>query len=265
MLFEVPMRQVIDGDWEAVRRRVRMFRNHPGLLAWDEEEGIARGDFKPDTLATLRKIIHEEDPNHPFMVGDSRRLISTMGDRSNFFPADEMDMGMWWWYPFPLRARPADPLKGEEGSDGHELKLPKFFTRAQTEKPLWLGVQSYKEPKRRYPTPEEYRGQAYLAVAAGAKGLMWYGGWVHGGIYLAPREGHLKALDQVVHELHELSPELLGQTLAPPQVSPASAPITAAIKRSRNRTILIAVNRMTFPIDATLSSPEIKDGLMNVL
>jgi hypothetical protein len=48
-------------------------------------------------------------------------------------------------------------------------------------------------------------------------------------------------------------------------VSPASAAITAAIKRSRNRTILIAVNRMTFPIDATLRSPEIKDGLMNVL
>ena len=49
MVLMVPMRLVIQGDWDGVRRRVRMFRNHPGLLAWDEEEGFARGDFKPDT------------------------------------------------------------------------------------------------------------------------------------------------------------------------------------------------------------------------
>ena len=38
----VPRQFVFKGDWDAVRRRIRMFKNHPALLAWDEEEGLAR-------------------------------------------------------------------------------------------------------------------------------------------------------------------------------------------------------------------------------
>src|SRR5439155_19774266 len=38
-LFLIPRGYVFGGDWDAFRRRVRMFKNHPALLAWDEEEG----------------------------------------------------------------------------------------------------------------------------------------------------------------------------------------------------------------------------------
>ena len=33
---------------------------------------LARGDWKMETLAKVRQILKEEDPHHPFMVGDAR-------------------------------------------------------------------------------------------------------------------------------------------------------------------------------------------------
>ena len=65
-----------------------------------------------------------------------------------------------------------------------ELEPPSFLVKRNTDKPIWVGVQSYNKggPKNRYPTPAEYRAQAYLSIIHGAKGLMWYGGSVEGGI-----------------------------------------------------------------------------------
>src|SRR5205814_8078971 len=91
MLFLIPRGQAFGGDWEGFRHRIRLFKNHPALLAWDEEEGIARGDMKPEALVKMRQIIRDEDPHHPLMVGDSRDIITRVTDRSNFFPLDSMD------------------------------------------------------------------------------------------------------------------------------------------------------------------------------
>jgi hypothetical protein len=258
MLLMVPMNPVIRGDWDLVRRRVRMFRNHPALLAWDEEEGFGRGDFKADTLKTLYKLLKEEDPHHPFMVGDPRDVVGRVRGKPDFFPNDEMDMGMWWWYPFPLQARAANALEGEEASGGDVLALPAFLTHTDTTKPLWVGVQSYKKgDKSRYPTPEEYRCQGYLGVVGGAKGLMWYGGSVTGGLFLAPEEGHFDALKKVAHELHELSPAILAPSLEAPTVAPANATISTMLKPFADGFVLIAVNRSSKAVDAVMSSPQI--------
>jgi hypothetical protein len=156
-IFMLPMKLAIAGDFDGVRRRVRMFRNHPGLLAWDEEEGFARGDFKPDTLKKLRQIVAEEDPNHPFLVGDSHDVITRIPpDRSDFFPLGEMDLGMWWWYPFPLKERQADALLGEDAGPadaGLEAVPPAFLVNAKTRKPLWVGIQAYKKAANAIPPP----------------------------------------------------------------------------------------------------------------
>jgi hypothetical protein len=107
----------------------------------------------------------------------------------------------------------------------------------------------------------EYRCQAYLAMTSRAKGLMWYGGSVSGGLFLAPKEGHWEALQSVASELHALSPQLMGATLPPPQVIPAGAPISVVMKQAQGRTILIAVNRSSVKaVDATLTSALLKEG-----
>ena len=40
-----------------------------------------------NTIAKMIEIVREEDPNHPFMVGDSRDVPTNLPkDRSDFFP-----------------------------------------------------------------------------------------------------------------------------------------------------------------------------------
>ena len=256
-LCMVPMKLVIAGDWDGVRRRVRMFRNHPALLAWDEEEGFARGDFKPDTLKNLRQILQEEDPNHPFMVGDSHDVITRIAsDRANFFPVGEMDMGMWWWYPFPLKQRQGDALLGEdEGSgNGMEAAPPTFLVNAKIRKPLWVGVQAYKKggEGNRYPTPAEYRAQAYIALAHGAKGLMWYGGSVTGGAFHDLEASHWSELKQVVSELRDNADFFtMGANDTPPALEPADAPVSVIAKKLGRKKLVVAVNRTAHPLEVT--------------
>ncbi|MEO6436036.1 MAG: hypothetical protein ABIP55_09770 [Tepidisphaeraceae bacterium] len=258
MLFMIPIKEAIEGDFDTVRRRVRMFRTHPGLLAWDEEEGFARGDFKPDTLKRIRAIVAEEDPHHPFMVGDSADVIGRSRGKPDFFPDAEMDMGMWWWYPFPLKPRAGDALQGEDGNSPATrwdvLTPPAFLTHSATKKPLWVGIQCYKKPGEgaRYPTPQEYRTQAYLAIVSGAKGLMWYGGSVTGGLFLKPEEGHWDELRVLLRELRDHEDFLLAPS-EPATVVPADPMISAVLKRAADgRALLIAVNRGPAAVEATI-------------
>jgi hypothetical protein len=264
--FMVPL-SFADNDWDAFRRRIRMFRNHPALLCWDEEEGLARGDWSKETLQQVSKILKEEDPNHPFMVGDANDVIFRVKDRSNFFPLPFMDLGMWWWYPIPLKKdKHIDALEGREAG-GLELKPPTFLTTAKTDKPIWVGVQSYKQPKGRFPTPLEYRAQAYIAVAEGAKGLMWYGGYVTDGIFTNKNkvEGHWDEFKNIVTELRSLEDVFLAPSLDKPSLMPDKSPVSVTIRRSPKRLVLIAVNRGEQPLELKLASPSIKAGTAPVI
>jgi hypothetical protein len=125
-----------------------------------------------------------------------------------------------------------------------------------TDKPLWVGVQSYKKPKEgnRYPNPTEYRAQAYIAMAHGAKGLMWYGGSVTGGVYIKPDEGNWDYLKKLATELKDMAPVFMGKTEAAPKFSPETAPVSVMLKKAGDRTVLIAVNRGGKPAELTLTS-----------
>ena len=82
-------------------------------------------------------------------------------------------------------------------------------------------MQSYKKPKNgRYPTPVEYRAQAYIALLHGAKGLMWYGGSVQGGAYLNVEESNWDYLKKLAGEMKEMAPVFMSPTQAAPKFSP---------------------------------------------
>lgn len=255
-LLLLPMEFAAAGQWEALTRRVRMFRNHPALLAWDEEEGLARGDLKMADLHRIRHILQEEDPHHPFMVGDARDVIGRITDRSRMFPEDSMDLGMWWWYPFPLKSRAADALEGTEAG-GPVLEPPTFLTERQTTKPVWVGVQAYRKPgaTERYPTPDEYRAQAYLALIGGAKGLMWYGGSVTGGLFGNPRDGHWEELRALVHEISSLAPLLVTPAGSTPVLVPATGTVSASWHEIASHGLLMVVNRSQQPWQGEVRVP----------
>lgn len=265
-LLLVPMEFAAAGQWEAFTRRVRMFRNHPALLAWDEEEGLARGDFKRETLDTIRHILQQEDPHHPFMVGDACDVIGRVTDRRRMFPEESMDLGMWWWYPFPLKARAAEALEGTEAG-GPVLEAPVFLTEKQTAKPVWLGVQAYRKPgaTERYPTPAEYRAQACLGLISDARGLMWYGGSVTGGLFLNPRAGHWEELKALVRELSELTPLLVTPPAQPaPVVAPAGSTVSAGWRRADGRGVLLVVNRGPQSWQGSVQVPGLRAAALTV-
>ena len=248
-----------------------MFKNHPALIAWDEEEGIARGDLSPDDLKKVVQIVHEEDPNHPILIADSREEIEKITDRSNFFPIAQMNLGMWWWYPIPPRGR-GTFLNGDDETSGMELTPPSFLIKRNTPKPVWVGVQAYDKEGEdptfktaRYPTSAEYRAQAYIAIISGAKGLMWYGGSVAGGIYQDPKAGHWDDLKKLVAELHEMIPVFLSPTIPSPDFDPVSAPISVMRKHTDHGDVLLAANRDAKPVDITfhLSASDGNIAVMN--
>lgn len=249
-------------EWDELRRRVRMFRNHPGLLAWCQEEGVARGEITMADLERLVKIVREEDPNHPFVLADSYDVITKV-DRSRFFPENLMDIGMWWFYPIPLNRDVAtSALEGQDASDGHTINPPTFMSA--TKKPIWVGLQAYKKPRRdgRFPTEVEYRCMAYLAVVHGAKGLLYYmgptGGRLQGNTDENRPWGYLQDL---VPELHVMLPVFMSPTAEEPvTLTPAKAPVDFILKCGGGFYTLIAVNRGSRSVNARFSTPSLGSG-----
>lgn len=247
---------------EETIRRVEMFKNHPGVLAWYEEEGVARGDVTVSFLRDLHSFIKGAAPEHPLVIGDTRDVIMNMTDRSRFFPLEYLDVGIWWWYPFPIRAggRPG-AYEGEEIGKGLELVPPSFLTLARTEKPIWVVLQSYRKPQGRFPTLAEYRAQPYIAVIHGAKGVFYYTGGGRGGVQQHAEEGNWDYLKQLVSELRDMSPVFMSPD-APDTVTLAKpdALISYRLKQPDNRRFLLAVNRNDRPAEVTFRIPKLRDG-----
>jgi len=253
-------------DWAELRRRIRMFRNHPALLAWDQEEGVARGEVPMSRLEKLVKIVREEDPNHPFVMADSYDVITKV-DRSRFFRNDLMDIGMWWYYPIPLNTgNAAAALEGRDESDSLVLNPPSFMV--STTKPEWVGMQAYVREggNGRIPTDAEYRCMAYLVLCSGAKGLLYYMGGSAWRVEGMPDERPWGYLDDLIPELSAMIPTIMAPT-APDKVSiaPETAKLATLLKLKGNTYTLITVNRSDKNVDAVFNSGCFRPGGVEVL
>jgi hypothetical protein len=241
-------------------RRMRMFRNHPALLVWYEEEAVARGIRPLSYVEQLYGAFKKEAPEHPVLIGDLRDVSTKPIDWSRLLPEESMDIGIWWWYPTPLRHKAStENYEGEKTGDELEYVPPKFLTQARTKKPLWIALQCYKKPgapEDRYPTPEEYRVQAYIAVIHGAKGLLYYTGTGErgGGILDKPGQGNWEYLKKLAGELRDMSPVFMaadaGDTVT---VAPSDALLSLRMKQCEGKRFLLAANRSVRPANVTLS------------
>ncbi len=265
MMVELPRKAIEKAAWGQVKRRIETFRHHPGLLCWGSEERVARGEAPLKNIAEVYRLVHELDPNHPLVLGDTKDVIhKLMTDRSDFFPDASMDAGIWWWYPIPLRGSDTDGngLEGGEKATGL-LQPPAWLTTTISKKPLWIAIQSYQQPRRdaRFPTPTEYRCMAYLSIINGVKGLWFYTGsgqkdWQGkpAGLLNKPEEGHWDYVQKLVRELKEISPIIM----APPPadkltVTPAASPVQFSTRELDGRLYILAANQSTRPQTVTFS------------
>ncbi len=253
MMVELPRKAIEKAQWEQIRRRVETFRHHPGLLCWGSEERVARGDAPLTNIAALYRLVHEMDTNHPFVLGDTRDVIQKLQvDRRNFFPDDCMDIGIWWWYPIPLKEPDANGLSGGQKVTG-VLEPPSWLTTTTSKKPLWLAFQAYQKPNKdaRFPTPAEYRCQAYLSIINGAKGIWFYTGSGQkdffgkpSGLLNKPELSHWDYVQTLVRELREMSPVVMAPAAsANISMMPPDAPVQFVTRELNGKTSLIAANR----------------------
>ncbi len=252
MMVELPRKAIEKAEWAQIRRRIETFRNHPGLLCWGSEERVARGVAPLKNISALYKLVHELDPDHPLVLGDTSDVIKNLQkDRRNFFPDDSMDIGIWWWYPIPLHAPDGNGLEGNE-LNGDLIQPPPWLTTTLSKKPLWIAIQSYQKPKKdsRFPTPVEYRCMSYLAIINGVKALWFYTGsgqkdWQGkpSGLLNKPTEAHWNYVQKLVRELRQLEPVITAKPAKKPTMTPPDAPVEFAMHELNGVLYLFAANK----------------------
>ena len=253
MMVELPRKAIEQAQWAQVRHRIEAFRHHPGLLCWGSEERVARGVAPLKNIRALYQLVHELDPNHPLVLGDTRDVIKNLQqDRRNFFPDDCMDVGIWWWYPIPFRTPDGNGLEGNE-KFGDVLQPPSWLTTTLSKKPLWIAIQAYEKPRKdaRFPTPAEYRCMAYLSIISGVKGLWFYTGsgqkdWrgKPAGLLNKPKEARWDYVQKLVRELRELELVIVAKPLAAKiTMMPADAPVEFAARELNGAVYLLVANK----------------------
>ncbi len=252
MMVELPRHAIEKAQWAQVKRRIETFKNHPGLLCWGSEERVARGEAPLKNTVALYKLVHQLDPNHPLVLGDTRDVIQhLMVDRRDFFPDQAMNAGIWWWYPIPLDGMDGEPLEGHEKASVN-LEPPGWLTTTFSKKPLWIAIQSYQHPKKdaRFPTPAEYRCMAYLSIINKVRGLWFYTGSGQrdfygrpAGILNKPEEGHWDYVKKLVGELKELSPAIMAPLKSGVELSPANPAIEFSVHELDHKLYVFAANK----------------------
>jgi hypothetical protein len=274
MMVELPRKAVEQARWQQVRHRIERFRDHPGLLCWGSEERVARGTAPLRNVCELYRLVRELDPNHPFVLGDTRDVIKNLQtDRRLFFPDACMDVGIWWWYPIPLRPGPTNLLEGSESAG--LLQPPSWLTTTLSKKPLWIAIQAYQKPHRdaRFPTPAEYRCMAYLSIINGVKGLWFYTGsgqrdWQGkpAGLLNKPAEAHWDDVRRLVRELREMEPVLLAEPATGEfKLASTNAPVEFAARKRGSVRWLFAANKSNRPQKVRFESRAFAPGPVSVL
>jgi hypothetical protein len=281
MMVELPREAIEKADWDQVIRRIETFKHHPGLLCWGSEERVARGRTSITNMASLYQLVHRLDPDHPLVLGDTKKPIPKAkdkkipADRRDFFPDPYMDIGVWWWYPIPLKDPDGNGLLEGHEKAGIMFEGPSWLTTTFSKKPLWIAIQSYEHPNKegRFPTPDEYRDMAYLSIIYGVKGLWFYTGSgqkdFHGrpaGLLNKPEEGHWDYVRKLVTELQNFSPVIMASK-AETQVmmTPTNAPIEFTTREWSGSTYLIAANRAASPQQVEFASPSFNGKKAEVL
>jgi len=248
-----------DKTWEGVSGNdaiaeavVKAYRDHPALLAWYLNDELPKA-MAPD-LTDYYQRVRAADPGHPCYI-----VLCNMSELTYFTGTTDV-MGV---DPYPI---PMSPV----------TRVSDWMERANAatldHMPTWLVPQSFAwyqhHPKGsdrarlpseedlrtgRAPTYEEGRCMTYLALAHGAKGLVY---WCYYNMRQLPQYeemwGWMKRLGA---EVKELSPVLLSpDDLGPARFTPAAAPIHTKVKRCDGRETLIAVNAGQEPCEVTFET-----------
>ena len=145
-----------------VTDRVKLYKDHPALLAWyiNDEQPLFR---YADDIKAHRDAIEELDINHPSYGVDYKIAeAATMTNLVDLYGTD----------PYPIT-----------GGANDRADMVAEWTRAAADafpnRPLWQVLQAsnlgnYGNPGYRPPNKQELMGMLYQAVCEGARGILYY-------------------------------------------------------------------------------------------
>jgi hypothetical protein len=254
-----PTATYLDGKtWEGVKGNeaiaaavVKAYRDHPALLAWYLNDELPR-HLEPDLRGYYHRI-RTADPNHPCYI-----VLCDMAELGYFVQTTDV-MGV---DPYPIPG-------GQVSMVSSWMEAANAATRGRM--PTWLVPQAFawyqhfpenentdrgKPPtadelaRGRAPNYEEERCMTYLALAHGAKGLVY---WCYYDMRVLPQYNEMWGwMKKLGAEVKALSPVLLSAAdLGPVRCTPANAAVHTKLKRHAGRLYLIAVNAEQSPCQVT--------------
>ena len=272
---------VYEMDFARSVARIEKHRHHPALLAWhvmdepnwDRVDTQWRGskiDGKPGSkfMPAAYRMIKQHDRGHPVTT-----VTVNHQQIKQFMPYLDVMQTDYYCIP-PI------PQLSYFGTGFYGIKRWVEESRAASggKKPFWFvcqawdyGVNKAKEmeiPKQwqRFPTRRELRTMTYTAVAAGARGILYYQlpqimdetGRQGGG----DREEYLQRLLSVTRELKELQPLLTADNA---QTIQDENHVISMVKGDGRDTYVIVANYERKPTRTAIRIPGVTQGMAEVV
>jgi hypothetical protein len=207
---------------------IERWKTHPALLGWYIYDEPSLAGRTPEEMAYLYKMADDIDPYHPKL----QCLVFWTDARFN----DTFDVLMP--DPYPIRAEGSRPLR----SVAEAIRAARRTVGDR--KPVWPVLQWYRYEGGRFPNPTELRCMAFLAVAAGAKGMTWYS-FYHG---YKDNAAQWPEVARVGRELRSVQDIVLAPYAhVTPRLDPPDAPLELMLKRTESRLHIVAVNYEAAP------------------
>jgi hypothetical protein len=238
-------------NYEQARQLVSQLRIHPATIvhyAIDEPMG---GGISPETVRKFCQVIAETDPEHPTFVNEVPGAVVQYADIAHITGTD----------PYPIGSGVPESLSWV----GNSVKQA---VEAAGGRPVWAVIQAHRQPPpnsaNRFPTPEEIRCMAYLALNNGAKGLLFYawgdvyrterGEWVSGFKFNEQLQSFFRKFNAELAKigLHYLLGKVRRDVI---KIEPANAPLDAVWIEHGKAKFVVVVNPTPKPVRATISTP----------
>jgi hypothetical protein len=192
--------------FEVAENAVKEVKGHPATIGYYMIDEPNNAPEVARRIKLARQALETVDPKHPgfsCLLGGYEELLKTVDYQVlmiDIYPLHPTWSGDW---------------------NGYISELERGM-RNQGDRPLWVILQAFGKPNNAWkiPTAEEIRAQVWLALAHGAKGIIYFiyqsttgfqGEWLQGlvDMDLKPMDGRLAEVGRVNEQVTKLAPLLL--------------------------------------------------------
>jgi len=237
---------LLQGDFGWVKEQ--QLHRHPAVLAWyiaDAPGGREQED--PQQTLEAYQALCELDPYHPVLLVD--RYFDEHARGADILAPHISPLSLGTPWPLEEMLRPIRQIRRTDFSRTRALWFVSQATGG------WGSLQ--------LPTPRQERAMVYGALCLGAQGLLWYAyatpeapGW-----NITQEPELWPALQQLLAELHRLSPILLSVEATPPvRLDPEEPEILWLLRRYEGTDYLLVVNWQSRFATANFTFPEGRTG-----